>query len=1107
MKKIILLLLLSIATNLTAQKDILYFDAGWNKTTKAEAKFYRPIPLKKTGNLYQVKDYYITGSLQMEGYYSNIEKEELEGKVVWYYINGQKSEIRNYKKGILDGTSTYYNKEGFLRAEGIFKNNIRWTGRFFDAFSDGYVPEFKEGKKIAQVRYYNKSNQVAVKLVFVNDSTSINSSFARDGKKLGEMLYINQYPTDGVQYFWFETEVDNEILSVERYETYKNKAANGEKATFDRSGKLLAKGIKKEGAPYSGTFYNTNYNLRETYVLGKLEGEQITYSEKGEVIAKGINKDGKPYSGSFIDNQYLKHNDLKLRNYVKGSLEGEEISFTSKEKVISKGINKNNKPWEGEFVDDYLQITTYKNGQQEGKQTKYYTANFKIIIEYYHIHLGKKEGESVHFDKKGKQIAKGIYKNDIPFTGTFYDEYYNTLSSYKEGKKHGFFKQYDNKGKIIAQQEYDEGQISGLVKSDSYIEDKICECEYKKGKPFDGEVCESYSVNYYKNGKIVKKETYNRDDLKTLEEVITYTNEGLIAQNSTFFENKSYQLTYKNNKPFNGEEFSTYDRRLTTYTDGVKNGPFTEYTYEGVFIEGNYKDNMWEGTLTFEDRLHNKITTCIFKSGKPLDGTVISNYCITNYQNGLKTGPEACNTNLYFKKNNEYEIVYDSITQNYKNGQLNGKIQYFKNQNLVADGQYVNGNPREGTFFINKTFQNLYKGGKLVKSTYYFGMYKHVDIFENYLISKEITYKDNAIIYEGDFKNGNEYNGTFISIDNKEEPRSFTRTPYKNGKKQGKEHVINSIENKIEEVNTYDEGVILHKIKKFPFKGLDSITGIYKKGKPFSGHFHTLKGIIEKIEHYKKGKKTGYQYYYSTAGSLLKPVLDSINYVNGKPFDGIDIEVNKNYHKHFYKKGKRTQTDVYSMYYQGISDLPDYRVTPTATGFLTYKTNSDTFEKYNELSYTNAAKTEGKVEFFTEKEKGYLKFKNKELIDVHINFKVSNVTLNMYLEKPNVLLLDAKNQDITINIYPEFKLKTQPNYKDFLRFNNLFFKSDGVGYFYLDAKLISKCTLKKGNPYDGIIIRQYEDGKFKYSKYKEGKRMEKKKGLTKDELLNIINKY
>jgi hypothetical protein len=296
-------------------------------------------------------------------------------------------------------------------------------------------------------------------------------------------------------------------------------------------------------------------------------------------------------------------------------------------------------------------------------------------------------------------------------------------------------------------------------------------------------------------------------------------------------------------------------------------------------------------------------------------------------------------------------------------------------------------------------------------------------------------------------------------------------------------------------------------MKRFHFKNKDSIVGVFKKGKPFSGHFYTVNGTIEKIAQHKKGVKTGYQYYYSTTGSLLKTPLDSINYVKGKPFDGIEIEViDKDYHKHFYKKGKRTQIDIYDIYYKGMSYLPLFSITPTNTGFVTSKSIDDTFEKYNELTYTNTDRTEGKVVFYGEDKNGYLQFKNSKLTDVQIKSRIPNVSFNMYLEKPNVLVVDVKNEDITIKMYPEFKLADTPNYKDFLSIKDLFFKGDGVAYFYLDDKLLSKCTLKKDKPYQGIVIRHHEDKMFKYAKYIEGERIEKKKGITKEELLKLLNK-
>jgi len=1073
-KKTILILLLSIANNLMAQKDTLYFKldtvfhTNWIKATKNDAEFYRPMPLKKVGNLYQIKDYYSNGNVQMEGFITNPENAyTYEGKVIWYYKNGNIEIESTYTKWKLNGLKKTYFEDGSLKTEGTYKDDDPLNGTFNDCCPYPTVDERKKGKRIASYRYYKDSKVIAEKSINDEDGhTKKILAYNKKGEQIAEVTVkpIEHY-IDGKN-VWFHIDKDKNILNIEGFATYKNGILEGESSSFDLKGNSIAKGIYQNGIPYSGTFFNDQ--ILKTYKNGKLEGKEIAYSN---------------------------------------------------DKIIAQGINKDGYHWDGQFKILYYQIETYKNGQLEGKQTIYYTDSFgyyiKEIKSYHHFINNKKEGESAHFDKKGKQIAKGIYKNDIPFTGTFYDEYYNTLTSYKEGEKHGMFIWYNRDGEIVTQQEYENGKIAGLVKSESYIENKTCECQYKNGKPFDGEVCKSYSVLHYKNGKIVKKETYNSNDLKTLEEVKTYTNEGLIAQNSTFFENKSYQLTYKNNKPFNGEEFSTFDRSLTTYKDGVKNGPFTEYTYEGVFIEGNYQNNLWDGTLTFDDRLHNKTSTCIYKNGEPIDGNVISNNCITNYKNGLKTGLESCNKNLHFKINNEYELIYDSIVKNYKNGKLHGKIQYFKEQNLVADGMYFFDSPQQGTFYVNKLFENYYEKGKLVRSTYYFGTFKKVDVFKDHLITNEVTYKNDTIIYKGNFKNGVENNGTFITIDDKKDPRQYILTQYKNGIKHGFEKTIglDYKDEKLITIKDFYNGQLTKKTTEMAFNGNQKIEGSYHEGKPFSGSFYSRDDIIEKVERYQNRIKTGYQ-YYAVEGSNMERLLDSIYYKNGKPNQGNELEQYKSQtHQHVYKNGQLTKTNIYNF---GIAKIPNIEVIYTDNGFITNYIKSVpgvertaenvVFEKYNELSYSNAAKTEGKVEFFTEKEKGYLKFKNDELIEIQIDSKVSNILLKMYFEMPNVLVVDFKNTNIDIKMYPEFKFSSVPIYKDFLSFNDLFFKGDGIAHFYLETKLLSTCVIKKGDPYDGIIIRQYEDEMFKYSKYKEGKRMEKKKGLTKDELLNLINK-
>lgn len=149
MRNILYLLILAVSANLSAQNDTLYFNTDWKKTTKAEAAFFRPIPLKKVGNLHEIKNYYSNGNLQMEGYYSSIENQAFHGEAKWYYENGELKEIRHYNKRMLEGEAVYYSKKGYLRAKGIYKDNEYWSGKFLDECCyNGYIPEYKDGKRI-----------------------------------------------------------------------------------------------------------------------------------------------------------------------------------------------------------------------------------------------------------------------------------------------------------------------------------------------------------------------------------------------------------------------------------------------------------------------------------------------------------------------------------------------------------------------------------------------------------------------------------------------------------------------------------------------------------------------------------------------------------------------------------------------------------------------------------------------------------------------------------------------------------------------------------------------------------------------------------------------
>ena len=143
---IIITLFLFISTNTYSQTKI-YFDSEWNTSTKDKAEFYR-ILTKKNDSLFHIKDFYISGTLQMEGHISDLEKETLENKIVWYNSDGKKLSSAHYKKGVLHGLSTTYLKNGKIDYTTEYRNGKVYDGVY--AYSS-YKQYYKKGKLIKQV--------------------------------------------------------------------------------------------------------------------------------------------------------------------------------------------------------------------------------------------------------------------------------------------------------------------------------------------------------------------------------------------------------------------------------------------------------------------------------------------------------------------------------------------------------------------------------------------------------------------------------------------------------------------------------------------------------------------------------------------------------------------------------------------------------------------------------------------------------------------------------------------------------------------------------------------------------------------------------------------
>ncbi len=153
---------------LHAQPDsIRYFNHYWNETTRDSAAYYRLAEME--GNRYQVRDYYISGRLQMDGTYSSLKQEIEEGNFTWYYENGQKFAEGNFVHGNRDDIWTFWFPDGLKKEEIKFfaeRENelvIKWQSKRIknsQHLLDKAVKQKKKGKPDKAMSLLNSILQI-----------------------------------------------------------------------------------------------------------------------------------------------------------------------------------------------------------------------------------------------------------------------------------------------------------------------------------------------------------------------------------------------------------------------------------------------------------------------------------------------------------------------------------------------------------------------------------------------------------------------------------------------------------------------------------------------------------------------------------------------------------------------------------------------------------------------------------------------------------------------------------------------------------------------------------------------------------------------------------
>ncbi len=442
------------------------------------------------------------------------------------------------------------------------------------------------------------------------------------------------------------------------------------------------------------------------------DGYQIFRYPNGTVSSEGMMKNGKPegYWKSYYVTGVLK-SEGKRTSFLLDSIwifydqvgdTTEKISYllgkkngyySRYKKIPSEGIYL----WSKEL---------FAGDKKEGTAYIYYPdGKIQQTISY---SGGRKEGLSREYDKNGQIITLYEYNNDFLISrerinrtdvkglkqGGWKDFYpsgsIRTESTYKDDMLHGYYKEYDSRGRLTLTMLYDNGAI---VKS--RVED---EPDIEIVNRYNNDNKLIYNGPYRNNVPVGTHREYSGDG-KIINSFI-YNDNGLLLSEGIVDEAGNYNGKWKNFYP---------DSKLMAegnYTDSRRTGTWKFYNITGKIEQtGNYNngrpDGLWKwfydnGTVLREEEYFQGVRDGIFVEYSS-NGDIIAQ---GQYADGEKNGQWKMNNGNYIEEGNyiiglkegQFKSYYGDGTLrfkgNYRQGNPDGQHLYYFDNGRLKEEQY-----------------------------------------------------------------------------------------------------------------------------------------------------------------------------------------------------------------------------------------------------------------------------------------------------------------------------------------------------------------------------------------------------------------------------------
>ena len=443
------------------------------------------------------KNYFTSGIIKNEGNRKNF---LLDSTWIFYFTNGNRQRVINYKDGNKNGELVNYDTSGKIISKELYINNFR--NGISEIYHDngrvklsipykndrihGLVIEYSDkGIIITQTNYVYGIVESTEKVNRLNDTGEKEGkwlSFYANGNVRTEENYRSGV-LDGYKKYFNES---GNLLTIEKFKSGNKikkpkelKEIRLQKA-FYPGGKLQFEGTFFDDTPHGVHFYyapngkidsvyiyEEGYliekgNLNEqqqktdrwieyylsgeekgkgTYTSGKKTGEWLYYFPSGKIEQQGKYNDKGEQIG--IWNWYYEDGDtLRSEQYINGTREGRFIEFFENGEVLQQGLYQNDVK-EGFWyykMGNYLEKGKYVNGEKDSLWVGWWSTTQKIRYKG-KWNQGLAEGKHDWFYENGNKFIQGFFiGNEMSGEWFFYDPNNVLFLSimYENGEEVGF---------------------------------------------------------------------------------------------------------------------------------------------------------------------------------------------------------------------------------------------------------------------------------------------------------------------------------------------------------------------------------------------------------------------------------------------------------------------------------------------------------------------------------------------------------------------------------------------------------------------------------------------------------------------------------------------